>query len=215
MEKEIRRVPFDIERAKAGAKVVTGYGYPVRVCLFDLKNKYTPIVAAVEIHGVETPFTFTKEGRLLVDTGVDDNLGLFIEEEVVHPKFKVDDVMRLLVEAEDDITEGLPVVVSIDDKYYHCNNETIAIKDQDDYEFPPMNAKQKSSNEVKPNSRLMTLQELSDWLRDSPEEHREYKYVDSSTVRNSYAYREEDTSKLADDILVRRNHGEWEEPLIK
>ena len=62
MEKEIRRVPFDIEKAKAGAKVVTGYGYPVRVCLFDLKNKYTPIVAAVEIHGVETPFTFTKEG---------------------------------------------------------------------------------------------------------------------------------------------------------
>ena len=215
MEKEIRRVPFDIEKAKAGAKVVTGYGYPARVCLFDLKNKYTPIVAAVEIHGVETPFTFTKEGRLLIDTGVDDNLGLFIEEEVVHPKFKVDDVMRLLVEAEDDITEGLPVVVSIDDEYYHCNNETIAIKDQDDYEFPPMNAKQKSSNEVKPNSRLMTFQELSDWLRDSPEEHREYKYVDSSTVRNSYAYREEDTSKLADDILVRRNHGEWEEPLIK
>ena len=123
--------------------------------------------------------------------------------------------MRLLVEAEDDITEGLPVVVSIDDEYYHCNNETIAIKDQDDYEFPPMNAKQKSSNEVKPNSRLMTFQELSDWLRDSPEEHREYKYVDSSTVRNSYAYREEDTSKLADDIWVRRNHGEWEEPLIK
>ena len=71
----------------------------------------------------------------------------------------------------------------------------------------------KVKKEVK--TRRMTNQELTDWLRDSPEEHREYKYVDSSIVRNSYAYREEDTSKLADDILVRRNHGEWEEPLIE
>ena len=47
--------------------------------------------------------------------------------------------MRTLEEAKADIIEGLPVVVSIDDSNYHCNNETIAIKDQDDYEYPPMN----------------------------------------------------------------------------
>lgn len=71
----------------------------------------------------------------------------------------------------------------------------------------------KVEEDVEP--RLMTKQELSDWLSDSPEEHREYKYVDSSTVRNSYPYIEEDADKSADDILVRRNHGEWQKPLIE
>lgn len=57
----------------------------------------------------------------------------------VEPKFKVGDVMRTLQEAANNITSGLPVVVSIDEEYYHCTNELIAIKDQDDYEYPPMN----------------------------------------------------------------------------
>ena len=57
----------------------------------------------------------------------------------IEPKFKVCDVMRTLQEAANNITSGLPVVVSIDEEYYHCTNELIAIKDQDDYEYPPMN----------------------------------------------------------------------------
>ena len=54
-------------------------------------------------------------------------------------KFKVGDVMRTFQEAANNITSGLPVVVSIDEEYYHCTNELIPIKDQDDYEYPPMN----------------------------------------------------------------------------
>ena len=63
----------------------------------------------------------------------------------VEPKFKVGDTMRTLQEANDGYTDGMPVVVSIDNEYYHCTNELIAIKDQDDYEFPPINVKQKSA----------------------------------------------------------------------
>ena len=57
----------------------------------------------------------------------------------VEPKFNIGDTMRTLKEASKGITDGMPVVVSIDNEYYHCTNELIAIKDQDDYEFPPIN----------------------------------------------------------------------------
>lgn len=57
------------------------------------------------------------------------------------PKFKIGDTMRTLQEAKDEWTDGMPIVVSIDNEYYHCTNELIAIKDQDEYEYPPMNRK--------------------------------------------------------------------------
>ena len=66
------------------------------------------------------------------------------------PKFEVGDTMRTLQEANDGYTDGMPVVVSIDNEYYHCTNELIAIKDQDDYEFPPINVKQKPADKVEP-----------------------------------------------------------------
>ena len=68
----------------------------------------------------------------------------------VEPKFHVGDTMRTLQEAADGYTDGMPVVVSIDKEYYHCTNELIAIKDQDNYEFPPINMKQKPANKVEP-----------------------------------------------------------------
>lgn len=68
----------------------------------------------------------------------------------VVPRFKVGDTMRTLQEANDGYTDGMPVVISIDNEYYHCTNELIAIKDQDDYEFPPINVKRKSADKVEP-----------------------------------------------------------------
>ena len=59
----------------------------------------------------------------------------------IEPKFKIGDTMRTLQEAKDGWTDGMPIVVSIDNEYYHCNNESIAIKNQDEYEYPPMNRK--------------------------------------------------------------------------
>lgn len=194
-------VPFDIEKAKNGAKVVTRYGLPVKIVDYPIKNEEYPILGLVLIEGKEIPLLFTKTGNHYNNS--ESCYDLFIEEEVEEddsdydpykstvesladmveryselqtleelkhfynnvkvkcreaveydkkwckkqdekptnnkPKFKVGDVMRTLEEAKADIIEGLPVVVSIDDSNYHCNNETIAIKDQDDYEYPPMN----------------------------------------------------------------------------
>ena len=50
--------------------------------------------------------------------------------------------MRTLEEAKDGFTSGMPMIISIDDEYYHCTNESIAIKDQDNYEYPPINRKE-------------------------------------------------------------------------
>ena len=57
---------------------------------------------------------------------------------VSKPIFSVGDVMRTKDEAKKGIVNGLPVVVSIDENYYHCTNELIPIKDQFEYEYPPM-----------------------------------------------------------------------------
>jgi hypothetical protein len=66
------------------------------------------------------------------------------------PKFKIGDTMRTLQEAKDGFTDGMPVVVSIDEEYYHCTNELIAIKNQDKYEYPPINRRQKPVDKVEP-----------------------------------------------------------------
>lgn len=67
-----------------------------------------------------------------------------------------------------------------------------------------------------PKTRRMTNQELADWMRDCPEEHREWKMKGDSMVLVNPEYYEEDAHVECDeDILVRRNHGEWEEPIIK
>lgn len=145
---EMKLIPFNVEKAKRGAQVITRNGRPVTICRYDVKNKDYPILGLVELEdGKEVPQAFTESGKSFNGDDQERPFDLFIEKEVER--------------------------------------------------------------------RLMTQQELSDWLRDSPEEHREYMYVDSSTIRSSFAYREEVSSKLADDILVRRNHREWEKPLIE
>ena len=54
-------------------------------------------------------------------------------------KFVEGDVMRTKEEAAHGIRDGLPVVVSMDVNNYYCTNETIPVKEQDEYEYPPMN----------------------------------------------------------------------------
>ena len=63
----------------------------------------------------------------------------------IKPIFVVGDVMRTKEEAKKGWKDGMPVIISIDEEYYHCTNELIAIKDQDDYEYPPMNREQKTA----------------------------------------------------------------------
>ena len=79
----------------------------------------------------------------------------------VEPKFKIGDTMRTLQEAADGYTDGMPVVISVDKEYYRCTNELIAIKDQDDYEFPPMNRIQTHTDKVEPKFKV------GDWCIDN------------------------------------------------
>lgn len=66
-----------------------------------------------------------------------------------------------------------------------------------------------------PKTRRMTDQELADWLRDCPEEHREYRAKYSSSIWWEYAYDEGNGNVPCGDVFIRRNHGEWEEPLVE
>ncbi len=52
---------FDLEKAKAGAKVCTRDGRQVHISRFDGGNHVYPIVASIE--GQEAPCYFTNEGR--------------------------------------------------------------------------------------------------------------------------------------------------------
>lgn len=81
------------------------------------------------------------------------------------PIFRVGDVMRTKDEAEKGIVNGLPVVVSIDEYFYHCTNMLIPIKEQFEYEYPPMTGKQETSETAGGNAED-NLKE-GDWLINS------------------------------------------------
>ena len=403
-------VPFDIEKAKnGGAKVVTRCGYPVKLKIYDVKNKRYPLIAVIKRNGQEEEHTFTKEGKFVFDGKGDNDNDLFIEEEIendsknknmktklipfdlakakagakivnrngnsirivcdnvssytegfnllvlekledgkehpyfcrkngkaafkeskecggdlfieeeevtqpkkkkqgkqkpinniepfkvissnIKPKFKVGDYIvndsvnmkgkivkltdhsyqfssgqcipfednrtRLWDVAKDakpgDVLAGeygtTLIFKQMDDKefwfssYYNTNHERDcdwnkdcfipATKKQRKQLFQKMkeegyewdsNKKElkkikkeavgKVKKEVK--TRKMTRQELSDWLRDCPEEHREWKYKGGSNlVFTLDSYHEGDASEAVETKLIRRNHGEWEEPLIE
>ena len=82
--KVTRLVPFDIEKAKQGAKIVTRNRYNVRILCFDRNSDNYPIVALVQNtdSGEEEIIGYTKQGYYFgsVDETGDD---LFIEEECV------------------------------------------------------------------------------------------------------------------------------------
>lgn len=144
-----KKIPFNIEKAKAGAKIVTRSGLSVRICAYDVVNNY-PIIGLVKssTSGKEFAMSFTKEGKSLDIENHDSPFDLFIEE--------------------------------------------------------------------KTKKRLMTKQELSDWLKEFPSEHREFKYVNGDTVMGFYSYLEKEANDtLDDDFLIRRNHGNWMKPLIR
>lgn len=81
------------------------------------------------------------------------------------PIFSVGDVMRTKDEAKKGIVNGLPVVVSIDENYYHCTNELIPIKDQFEYEYPPM-VEKPVANETAEDKDKPNVKE-GDWLINS------------------------------------------------
>lgn len=64
--------------------------------------------------------------------------------------------------------------------------------------------------------RRMTNQELAWWIREHPEEHREWKTKLSFNVYVLFTYKEDEAQWIcSEDILIRSNGGEWKEPLIE
>lgn len=77
----MKTIPFDLEAAKKGAKLVTRKGRTARIICFDKNSNIFPIVALVKDNeGNEYPSVYTDKGHYFSDnrTTVDD---LFILEE--------------------------------------------------------------------------------------------------------------------------------------
>ena len=150
MEKNMnktRRIPFDVNKAKAGAKIITRNKRPVRILDYNLKSLDTPIVAAVMEDTYEHVFKYKINGKHWCKDLYE--FDLFIEEDV--------------------------------------------------------------------KTRQMTNQELADWLRDAPKEYRELRYAGDKDVYSTYDYPETEANTPVEKnrLLIRRNHGEWQEPLIE
>lgn len=74
------RIPFDIEKAQAGAKVVTRDGRTVRIVAYDMDCRF-PICAIIRSQeGTEYPEVYLKNGCYDED-GIENNCDLFVEEE--------------------------------------------------------------------------------------------------------------------------------------
>ena len=65
-----------------------------------------------------------------------------------------------------------------------------------------------------PKTRRMTNKELARWLRENPT--REYKYLTSDYICNTFDYREYKQDEEVDvDMRIREDDGEWREPLVE
>ena len=63
-------------------------------------------------------------------------------------------------------------------------------------------------------TRRMTNKELSRWLREKPA--REYKYLTSDYICNTFDYREYKQDEEVDvDMRIREDDSEWREPLVE
>lgn len=80
---ELRYLPFSVEKAKAGATVVTRKGLHVKIHDYDLKYRF-PIVGVVyQKNGEEMPCRWTSQGKVRIfplDSQREDEYDLFIEE---------------------------------------------------------------------------------------------------------------------------------------
>ncbi len=90
MKKKIQK-PFNVEAAKNGAVIETVDGKSVRILCYDRAeggNGY-PIIALINVGGMESCQSYTSEGKLLHDSS--DRNDLVIIEEVEVSKFNVGD----------------------------------------------------------------------------------------------------------------------------
>lgn len=118
-EKKLK--PFDLEKAKAGAKVVTRDGRQVRIICWDRMDTTEHIVALVECHidvkTVEKVFTYTNRGEYW--RGEEHDLDLFMAPTTVERWVNV-----YKNENENEYYNG---------RYYDSEQEALKYKDDGNY----------------------------------------------------------------------------------
>lgn len=216
---------FDINKVTIGTRVVTRDGHSGRIDSIDLEKLDYPISAIINLDGKENTLIFTKEGHFYSDDK-DSMFDLFLEEEKIEdqkpiqPEKQNKDEVDCL-QSKDNIPNEVIVfkefpnskgLYRIQSEY--LNREQIeVIKSL----VEAWNKEKKELNQINKEvkTRFMTYQELSDWLCQCPEEHREMKYKNCATIYKYHSYYENEANNPANDVLIRKNHGEWEEPIIK
>lgn len=76
-----KKIPFNIEKAKAGAKVETRNGDPVRILCYDKKPDNYPILALINKESGEYPIAYKADGQYF-QSGANSQRDLVIVEEV-------------------------------------------------------------------------------------------------------------------------------------
>lgn len=79
-----KQIPFDLEKAKAGAKVVTRDGRDVRIVCWDVKDEVFPIVAIISNKEGEDVEIYTSNGKVIPQAEMNGDLLLL--EEVQEPR---------------------------------------------------------------------------------------------------------------------------------
>lgn len=127
-------MPFDIEKAKNGAKVVTRCGYPVTIIGCNSNKKY-PIRAIIKTEDGPFTFSFTVEGKYCVDEE-EHELDFFIEEEDVEEEVEETDYdpYKATVESIADMVESYSELQSIEELKDFYNNVKIKCRDAFEYD---------------------------------------------------------------------------------
>lgn len=92
----MRKIEFDLEKAKAGAKLITRDGRPVRIVCWDTLGTQYKILALVENieDEKEEIFTYSIDGKFYLDND-ESRLDLFIiEEPNVRPYTNADEFLK-------------------------------------------------------------------------------------------------------------------------
>ena len=121
------------------------------------------------------------------------------------------DKMEFCVQGPDSIEVGAATVKPV--TKIQCDLLFQKMKEAGYDWFPNIKEIHKIKKEVE--TRAMTNQELADWLRVAPEECREFLYKGGDYIYTSYDYFVNEANTPVYDKLIRRNHGEWQKPLIE
>ena len=123
-------IPFDIEKAKNGAKIVTRSGLSAKRVDVDVNNGHPVLCLVTWKDGIETPILYSIDGRYYPDQT--DDRDLFIEEREVEETDDYDPY-KATVESIADMVERYSELQSLEELKDFYNNVRIKCRDAFDY----------------------------------------------------------------------------------